>query len=80
MGQVLHGSATTQQAIRRAMQHSQESLRPLAKRYGIDQKTVAKWKSRDSVALPPNHATYFAFPCWQLNVARTGPSVALLAT
>ena len=50
MGQVLHGSATTTEAIRRAIQHSQESLRALAKRYGINQKTVAKWKKRDSVA------------------------------
>ena len=44
MGQVLHGSATTTEAIRRAIQHSQASLRTLAKRYGINQKTVAKWK------------------------------------
>jgi transposase InsO family protein len=50
MGQVLHGSATTTEAVRRAIQHSQESLRVLAKRYGINQKTVAKWKRRDSVA------------------------------
>jgi Integrase core domain len=50
MGQVLHGSATTTEAIRRAIQHSQESLRALAKRYGINQKTVAKWKRRTSVA------------------------------
>ena len=35
MGQVLHGSATTTEAVRRAIQHSQESLRTLAKRYGI---------------------------------------------
>ena len=49
MGQVLHGSATTTEAIRRAIQHSQASLRSLAKRYGINQKTVAKWKRRDSV-------------------------------
>ena len=34
MGQVLHGSATTTEAVRRAIQHSQESLRALAKRYG----------------------------------------------
>ncbi len=46
MGQVLHGSATTTEAVRRAIQHSQESLRTLAKRYGINQKTVAKWKKR----------------------------------
>lgn len=49
MGQVLHGSATTTEAIRRAIQNSQESLRQLAKRYGINQKTVAKWKNRDTV-------------------------------
>ena len=50
MGQVHHGSATTTAAIRRAIQHSQESLRQLAKRYGINQKTVAKWKKRPSTA------------------------------
>jgi len=50
MGQILHGSATTTEAIRRAIQHSQASLRTLAKRYGINQKTVAKWKNRSSVA------------------------------
>ncbi len=50
MGQILHGSATTTEAIRRAIQHSQESLRALANRYGINQKTVAKWKNRSSVA------------------------------
>src|SRR3954469_17640998 len=50
MGQVLHGSATTTEAVRRAIQHSQESLRRLAQRYGINQKTVAKWKARSSVA------------------------------
>src|SRR5437868_7071718 len=49
MGQVLHGSATTTEAIRRAIQHSQESLRTLAKRYGVNQKTVRKWKARSSV-------------------------------
>ena len=49
MGQVLHGSAKTTEAVRRAIQDSQESLRVLAKRYGINQKTVAKWKKRGSV-------------------------------
>ena len=49
MGQVLHGSATTTAAIRRAIQNSQASLRSLSKRYGINQKTVAKWKRRSSV-------------------------------
>ena len=50
MGQILHGSATTTEAVRRAIQHSQESLRQLAKRYGVNQKTDAKWKKRSSVA------------------------------
>ena len=50
MGQVLHGCATTTEAVRRAIQNSQESLRALAKRYGINQKTVAKWKQRKTVA------------------------------
>ena len=48
MGQVLHGSATTTEAVRRAIQHSQESLRALAKRHGVNQKTIAKWKGRTS--------------------------------
>ncbi len=50
MGQVLHASATTTEAVRRAIQHSQASLRELAKRYGINPKTVAKWKRRKSVS------------------------------
>src|SRR6202021_2765533 len=50
MGQILHGSATTTEAVRRAIQHSQESLRGLAKRYGVNPKTVAKWKARSSVS------------------------------
>ena len=50
MGQVQHGSATTTVAVRRAIQHSQESLRELAKRYGINPETVAKWRKRSSVS------------------------------
>src|SRR5688572_25942237 len=57
MGQVLHGSATTTAAIRRAIQHSQESLRALAKRYGVNPKTVAKWKGRSSVTDLPTGPT-----------------------
>ena len=53
MVQVLHGSATTIAAVRRAIHNSQESLRSLAKRYGINQKTVAKWKKRTSAADRP---------------------------
>ena len=46
MGQVLHGSATTTEVVRRAIQHSKESLRALATRHGVNQKTVAKWRKR----------------------------------
>src|SRR5215204_159318 len=49
MGQVHHGSATTTAAVRRAIQYSQESLRGLARRHGINPKTVAKWRKRSSV-------------------------------
>ena len=49
MGQVLHGSATTTAAVRRAIQESQESLKRLAARHGINPKTVAKWKKRATV-------------------------------
>ncbi len=57
MGQVLHGCATTTEAVRRAIQNSQESLRALAQRYGINQKTVAKWRNRPSVADLPTGPT-----------------------
>ena len=50
MGQILHGSSTTTEAVRRALQNSQESLRVLVACYGINQKTVAKWKHRTAVA------------------------------
>src|ERR1700720_752959 len=56
MGQILHGSATTTEAVRRAIQHSHASLRALAKPYGINPKTVAKCNKRGSVvALPTGH-------------------------
>jgi len=61
MGQVLHGSARTTEAIRRAIQHSQESLRALAQRYGINQKTVAKWKRRSTVLSVEEEAIVVAF-------------------
>lgn len=53
MGQVLHGSATTTEAVRRAIQNSQASIRMLAKQYNINPKTVAKWKQRTTVQDAP---------------------------
>jgi hypothetical protein len=48
MGQVLHGSAKTTHAIRAAIQRSKAPLKDLAARYGLNQKTVAKWRSAPS--------------------------------
>jgi transposase-like protein len=53
MGQVLHGCARTTETVRRAIQHSQESLNKLAARYGINPKTVAKWRKRQTVQDAP---------------------------
>src|SRR5215217_2901187 len=50
MGQVLHGSATTTEAVRRAIQRSQESVRALARRHGISPTTVQKWRKRQTTA------------------------------
>lgn len=49
MGQLLHGCATTTEAVRRAIQGSQASVRALAQQYSINPKTVAKWKKRQTV-------------------------------
>ncbi len=49
MGQLRHGSARTTAAVRRTIQHRQESLAKLASRYDLNPKTVAKWKKRTQV-------------------------------
>ena len=48
MGQVLHGSATTTETVRRAMQQSQESVRALARRHGLSPTTVQKRRGRQT--------------------------------
>ncbi len=50
MGQVLYGSATTTEAVRRAIQLRQESVRALARRYGVSPTTVQKWRGRETTA------------------------------
>ena len=50
MGQVLHGGATTTEAIRRAIQAREESVRALARRYGVSPTTVQKWRKRGTTA------------------------------
>jgi len=42
-----HGSATTTPNVREAIQASQEKNTVLASRYGVDPKTIAKWKARN---------------------------------
>ncbi len=49
MGQVLHGSAKAAHAVRGELQRSQASAASFAKRYGINEKTVVKWRHRQSV-------------------------------
>lgn len=49
MGQIRHGSATTTHAMRAAIQRSQASLAALSEEFGINPKTVAKWRKRQSV-------------------------------
>lgn len=49
MGQLLHGCAATTYAIRAAIQRSQASIAELSRTYGLNPKTVAKWKKRDGV-------------------------------
>jgi len=53
LGQVLHGSARTTEAVRRAIQLRQESVRALAKHYGISPTTVQKWRKRETTADAP---------------------------
>ncbi len=49
MGQVRHGCATTTHAMRAAIQRSEASLAQLSRAYGVNAKTVAKWRKRTSV-------------------------------
>lgn len=53
MGQVLHNCATTTHAVRATIQRSQASVAEIAEQYGINQKTVRKWRARQSVEDKP---------------------------
>jgi transposase-like protein len=44
MGHMLHARARTTPEVRREIQNSQESLISLARRYGVNPKTVGKWR------------------------------------
>src|SRR5918998_3984974 len=49
----LHGSARTTPRVRAELQGSEESTRALAARYGLNPKTVAKWRGRTGTADAP---------------------------
>lgn len=49
MGTVLHGNVTTTPRIRKEIQNSTQTIAALAKRYGINEKTVLRWKHSNSV-------------------------------
>src|SRR5687768_18276923 len=49
----LHGSARTTPRVRAELQASQEATRALAARYGLNPKTVAKWRRRTGTADAP---------------------------
>ena len=49
----LHGSARTTPRVRAELQASEESARALAARYGLNPKTVAKWRARAGTADAP---------------------------
>src|SRR3954454_7105929 len=50
---VLHSSARTTPRIRAELQASQEATRVLAVRYGLNPKTVTKWRQRTTTADQP---------------------------
>jgi transposase InsO family protein len=49
----LHGSARTTPRVRAELQKAQEATRVLAARYGLNPKTVAKWRRRTTTADQP---------------------------
>nr|WP_223302616.1 hypothetical protein [Halotalea alkalilenta] len=49
MAQILHSRAKTVHAIRKEIQRSKASVAALSRRYGLNPKTVRKWRARDSV-------------------------------
>src|SRR5258708_35455497 len=53
MASVLHGSARTTPRLRAEFQASKESSRALAARYGLNAKTVRKWRKRTTTADAP---------------------------
>ena len=53
MASVLHGGARTTPRIRAELQASKDSARAVAARYGLNGKTVCKWRKRTTTADAP---------------------------
>ena len=53
MGLLLHGSARTTHATRRALHRSQKTVSALAVQHGLNRKTAAKWRKRQTVEAAP---------------------------
>ena len=53
MGGILNGSARTTPRIRAELQASQASTRSLAAEYGLNPKTVRKWRGRATTVDAP---------------------------
>jgi hypothetical protein len=56
MGQIMHGSARTTEAVRRAIQDSQASIAVLAERYGINCQVPDDYKVYDETTQGAWHA------------------------
>ena len=72
MGQVLHGSARTTEAVRRAIQRSEESVRALARRHGISPTTVQKWRIVDVHTLAIRKLCLRPIPFTRSSILDTG--------
>jgi hypothetical protein len=74
----LHGAARTTPRVRAELQASQESTRALAARYGLNAKTVAKWRQRTSTADRPMGPSKLVIPdlrvAIHVSTPTTGPS------
>jgi RNA-directed DNA polymerase len=49
MGIVLHAGAKTTHRARKEIHDSKESITTLAKRYGVNHKTIIKWRKRATI-------------------------------
>jgi hypothetical protein len=80
MGQLLHGSARTTAAVRRAIQPRQECMAKLANRSDLNPKTVATWQKRAHVRDGPKgpkqwHSTGLTLEEGALSVAVRRPTL-----